>query len=282
MALDLAILALGRDCAATLPQALDAVVRLADQGVRTHLFVGENGSRDGTRALLDEADPLLVTVVDTAEIQGEPERLRRIARGRNMVAAAARAASRPRAVLVVDLDEPFLASVPSSTIAELVDRVGADPDHFAVAATSHPYYDLLAFEDDRRSYVGLERRIRAVRRNPWAYWKLFRDQIYPAQQSLTVRGPIEAVSAFNGFCLYDAAPYLATSYTQPDDEPVACEHVVLNRELVAATGKRILIDPSIVVPAPVEHTPKSMAAFFWGRGLKATKAVTRHLTGRRN
>ncbi len=180
--LDVAVLALARDCAATLPGALEAVAELSHLGVRIHLYVGENGSRDDTRELLRRADPSLVTTVDTSEIATEPDRLKRIARARTLVAAVARdeSESRVSTVLVVDLDEPFLESVPSAEIAALVERVLDDPDHFALGATSHPYYDLLAFEDARHSFVGLESRLRARRRNPWRYWTIFRDEIYPS------------------------------------------------------------------------------------------------------
>lgn len=257
---DIVFLALARDCARTVPSALRALERFEASGLSVHALIGENGSKDSTRELLDHR---LVSVVDTSAMSAVSDRLERMALGRQIMADHA-ADFATDVVAVVDLDEPFLEWVEPGALVDKIRRL-KDGRVFALAASSRPaYYDLLAFEDESRSFTGLEQQISRRQRNPVEYYKFFRDVIYPAQGELTTDDDIACRSAFNGLCLYLAEDYALGSYLADDGDWV-CEHVIFNRKVAARTGRRMVVDGSIQLPTPLEHGRRSLPGFVLQR-----------------
>lgn len=269
---DIVFLALARDCAATIPGMLRGLGALQDSGLRVRLLVGENGSRDKTRGLLVEASASsgLVHVLDTSFMAADGSRLERMARGRQFLADQFQELGwAARAICVADMDEPFLEDLSPDLFASRFARLEADQGIFAVSASSRPsYYDLLAFEDDTRSFVGLDSRIASLQSNPVRYYSLFRDVIYPEQHRLTSDDDIECTSAFNGLCLYRADAYALGSYLPPEGHSWICEHITFNRSLVAATGHRMVVDGAFVLPMPPEHGRRTLPGFVWQRARK--------------
>jgi hypothetical protein len=236
-------------------------------------IVGENGSRDGTRALLEAAIPSgLVRVVDTSFMAHGLPRLQRMALGREFLAQHVPASA--RAVGVIDLDEPYLAHLDPDQLSRCINRLERDSSLFAVSATSRPtYYDLLAFADDGRSFSGLDEQIERLTRNPAAYYRLFRDVIYPAQEHLTSDADIPCTSAFNGLSLYLADTYRRGSYLPRNGQPWECEHVTFHRSLASASGRHMVIDGNLILPMPPEHGRRSLGGFMWQRVNKLPKKV---------
>jgi hypothetical protein len=278
-AYDIVFLGLARDCASTLPGSFRALERLGNAGLGVHLFVGENGSKDNTRSLLERAvHNGQVTVVDTSFMSSAQNRLHRMAVGRERLASEIKSLGHTVNVVgVVDLDEPFLAQLDPDLVATQLERLD-DPELFGVSATSRPsYYDLLAFEDEKRSYTYLDRRIKELRRHPVQYYRLFRDVLYTDQERLTSSEDILCTSAFNGLALYKAATFVRGSYLPPYGGPWICEHVTFNRSLAAATGKHMLVNGALVMPAPPEHRRRSLPGFVLQRAAKLAGRVTAHL-----
>lgn len=278
-ALDVVFLALARDCAETLPGLISFLQSLRQTGMRCCAVIGENGSQDGTRRLLEAAaETGLVRVADTAFMSSVPTRVERMALGRNFLADQVRALPGAAAVCVVDVDEPFSTHLDPRLFRSALDRVQSD-GVFAVAATSRPtYYDVLAFEDDTRSYAFLEERIQELQRTPLRfcrYYRLFRDVMYPAQEELTSKEDIFCVSAFNGLCLYTRETYLLGSYLPPDAQTWICEHVTFHRSLARATGRSMVIDPRLVLPMPAEHGRRTFFGFVVQRLRKAAVSLRR-------
>jgi hypothetical protein len=262
---DFAFLALARDCAGTIPRFLELLETLRHSGSRITAFVGENGSRDGTRALLQRAEARgEITVVPTDFMAGEPDRLRRMALGRERLKSELECSGiSPRFVCVLDIDN-VIAAPPAVTAllgaAEKLDRPGI----FGVSATSRPhYYDLLAFEDGQRSFVTLLDDLATSRTGIVRYYRFFCSRIYPDQRALTSDHEIRCASTFNGLCLYRADSYRLGSYLQAG--PALCEHLVFNRRLAALTGETMLIDPDLVLRTPVDHAAQSFLPFAWRR-----------------
>lgn len=281
---DVVFLALARDCADTIPAALRALDDLRDAGLRVHAIVGENGSRDTTRALLQEASARgSLAVVDTSFIAKEPSRLHRMALGRQAVADAFRELpGSARAVGVVDLDEPFLTSLDATQLRSRLDRLETESDLFALAATTRPsYYDLLAYEDEANSFGDLDQKIGQLERHPVQYYRLFRDVIYPEQRRLTSDADIRCLSAFNGLCLYPAAAYAMGTYLPAEANGWPCEHITFNRSVASATGRQMLIDGRLVLPMPAQHGHRALPGFVWQRVRKIpAKIITRVNRGR--
>ncbi|PZU95192.1 MAG: hypothetical protein DI527_01365 [Chelatococcus sp.] len=258
-------LGLGRDCADTLPGFLSLLDQLNAEGLAAFAIIGENGSRDGSRALLQAAEQAgKVKLVPTEFMSREPDRLRRMALGRERLKQAlGMSGLQPRVVCVVDLDNvlarpPTVASLAGA--AAKLDRPGV----FGVSATSRPhYYDLLAFHDETRGFDTLLAELAQARGNILAYHRFFRARIYPHQQALTADHEIACTSTFNGLCLYTAERYRMGSYLE--DGPSRCEHVAFNLGLADRTGARMLIDPDLVLATPDDHRQERFAPFAWRR-----------------
>lgn len=262
---DFAFLSLARNCAATIPHFLDLLEALRSKGLSVAAFVGENGSRDGTRGLLQQAEARgQLILVPTPFMAEEPDRLRRMALGRERMKDEL-VSSRFDARIVCILDIDNVLSRPPSIPALLDAAAKLDrPGIFGVSATSRPhYYDLLAYQDEQRSFETLLEDLAANRRDIFSYYRFFRSRIYPQQQALTVDREIECVSAFNGLCLYRAELYRLGSYLRPGSS--ICEHLVFNRRLREMTGGKMMVDPGLVLPTPVDHSEQSFLPFAWRR-----------------
>lgn len=199
-----------------------------------------------------------------------------MARGRELLAWEARAIS-AGVIGVIDLDEPFLEALESGVLKQAVLRVREDDRLLALSATSAPtYYDLLAFESDDTSFRGLESKLRSSRGRPLAYYRLFRDLIYPEQRRLTSPGDIRCRSAFNGLALYQSEVYRQGSYLPSGDGPWICEHVTFHRSLAAATGRgEMVIDGRLVLPMPKEHGRRGLPGFAWQRVSNLARSLAR-------
>lgn len=278
---DVVFLALARDCASTIPGVVLGLEELRKSGLRTCLLVGENGSRDNSRELLENAvdSDGLVHLVDTTFMTEARGRLERMAIGRQFLAdQVKKLPGSVRTICVLDMDEPFLESLDIALFRASLSRLDSDDAIFALAATSRPsYYDLLAFEDETRSFTELDKRIERLQRNPVAYYRLFRDFIYPEQQRLTTASDIVCLSAFNGMCLYKADMYLQGSYLPSASGPWVCEHVTFNRSIAAASGRLMLIHGTLVLPQPSEHGRRTLPAFVWQRVTKLPRFLSARL-----
>lgn len=262
---DFAFLALAKDCAATIPRFLELLQTLRRSGAGVAAFVGENGSRDATHALLQQAEAQgELILVPTAFMAEEPERLRRMALGRERLKNKLEASGlEPRFICVLDIDNVIAAppTVPALLAAAAkLDRPGV----FGVSASSRPhYYDLLAYEDEQRSFATLLDELAGSRSDIVRYYRFFRSRIYPHQRALTSEREIACASTFNGLCLYRADLYRIGSYLWAG--PAICEHLVFNRRLAALTGGTMLIDPGLVLRTPPDHAQQSFLPFAWRR-----------------
>jgi hypothetical protein len=264
---DIVFLALAKDCAATIPRFSTLLADLARAGLRCSAIIGENGSRDASRAILAEAAAAgQIHLIDTSFMGGVPRRLERIARGRQALHDCAKEKfGTVRTVAVVDMDEPMLDPPSVPDMVSCIAYLHATDDLFAVSATSHPaYYDLLAFDDGLKNFTRLEQQIKTLEKNPIAYYTLFKGYIYPEQQKLTSDKEIRCISAFNGLCLYKYDDFLCGSYIDNSSFEL-CEHVTFHRSIAKMTGKGMVIHPKLVVAMPAEHTRKGFVQFWMQR-----------------
>lgn len=277
---DVLFVGLARDCAATLPAFLAFAERARAAGLAVSSLIGEDGSRDATHEILTSAAARGgLTVMDTSAMAKLSDRLDRMALGRELLLQRVKAvANSVRAVCVIDLDEPFFEGLEVDTFRLSLNRLHERKDIFAAAATSRPtYYDLLAYEDDRRSFAELEFELARRRSRPLAYYAYFRDVVYPAQASLTEGADIMCVSAFNGLAIYDCDAYVSGSYRRKLVDPPICEHITLNRSIAARSGLRMMIDGGLILPAPKEHVKRGPVGFFAQRMFSLTAAGARRV-----
>ena len=257
-------LGMARNCAETLGDSIGAINRFHKLGVSAELWVGENGSTDETRRIIDNSLARGVRRIGLEHIAEETNRLRRMAIGRETLLNAARMkASAPDYIAVVDLDAPFLAQLDPEAIIGAIAVLETSPELFAVSASSTPaYYDLLAFVNGEQSFFHLSGQFQKAKWNPIKYWTLFYRHIYPAQEALTRDDDFLCDSAFNGLVIYRANDFLRGSYMGPDDGDLICEHVYLNQSI--AQGRKVMVSSRLKLQAPKEHVRLTLTNFFLG------------------
>jgi hypothetical protein len=266
---------LAKDCARTLPNLFLTMDNLRQHGVLCGAGIGENGSKDVTRAMIIECGRPGVELIDTSEVADLSCRLERIARAREIVRLEiCEAFSSTSYVCVLDTDDVLGEPVPFASIKVAMDMLDAMPSIYAVSATSLPwYYDLLAYKSGEYDFSRLESEIQSRRRNLLEYYEFHRSFIYPAQRAITHHGTHMVRSAFNGLCIYRFSDYSRGSYTRENNFS-SCEHVVFN-ESVSENGRRnMLIMNDLRVTMPLGHGPSGLIYFFW---LRICRTVKRRL-----
>jgi hypothetical protein len=260
-------LCMARDCARTLPVFFTYLKQLDGNRFACSAIIGENGSSDATRSLIEQAAGPRIALLDTAFMANAASRLGRMAVGRQALADAALARGfREEFVCVADLDNVMAAPPPPGAVRAASASLRSNPYLFAVGATSRPvYYDLLSLRAEGFEFLeNLSCEIEAAKRRPWSYYRFHQNRIYRIQQRMTGCGPVLCASSFNGFCLYRARDYRLGSYRAPDEAKV-CEHVSFNCSIARGSGKRMMISPHLAVQAPMDHTPVGFLRFWADR-----------------
>jgi hypothetical protein len=257
-------LGLARNCENTLSAFFSYLERLEDHGFSCAAIIGENGSRDRTRTLIERARR--VDLLDTGFMGGEANRLVRMARGRQaLLEIAKKRGTAESHICVVDLDDAVLEPPEPRAVMAAIQRLAVNKKLFAVGATSQPvYYDLLSLRASGHDYSNLYADILTAKRRPLSYFQFHQSHIYKNQRLVQQLDPIPCASSFNGFCLYNGADYHLGTYRAKNEDHV-CEHVSFNLSIARATGKQMLIDPGMVIRAPAEHIPVSFLRFWSDR-----------------
>lgn len=262
----LAICGLARDCEVQIVKLEDFIHSLQREGLSVECFIGENGSKDQTRALLRALeDKGLIHLYDTSFMTEIPHRLERLARGRDYVKAELCKNGPFDFVCVIDMDNVLDGGVNIPEFIVAMNRLKADEKLFGVAAFSVPYYyDLLGLECVGVPYGAIDRGFARIKKRSLDYYPFFRDVIYPLQKWLTINPPEHCISAFNGLCIYEFEQFAYSSYI-PDGYPFVCDHVMLNRKIHQKYGTYVRIEPMLALAMPPEHGPQNIATFFFSR-----------------
>jgi hypothetical protein len=259
-------LCLARDCEQTIPIFFAYLELLEKYGFHCTGIVGENGSRDRTRMLIEQAVGPRIELLDTTFMAAGASRLERMAIGRQALLERARARLEPgEYVCVADLDNVMIAPPDPTGVRTAIERLRTGKALFAVGATSDPvYYDLLSVRADGHDYSKMNAEITDAKRNPLTYFRFHQRRIYRNQRLLTQPEPILCTSSFNGFCLYNGKDYRLGTYRARDEADV-CEHVTLNLSIASRTGKAMLIAPELIIQAPADHAPVGFLRFWRDR-----------------
>jgi hypothetical protein len=267
MTISILFLCLARNCAGTISVFYEYLNRLEKHGFCCAAIIGENGSSDGTRSLIEQAARPKITLLDTSFMVEGKSRLIRMAMGRQALLeeAVTRGIGKDY-ICVVDLDNAIAIPPDPAAFRAAVERLKDDTALFAIGATSFPvYYDLLSLRVEGYEFLSnLNREITEAKKRPLSYFRFHKERIYSNQRLMTSTAPILCASSFNGFCLYNSADYLLGSYRAHDEENV-CEHVSHNLSIGRITGKKILISPELVIQAPADHIPVGFFRFWFDR-----------------
>jgi len=264
--INILFLCLARDCENTLPAFFSYLDDLRSSGLRCSAIIGENGSRDKTRTLIDQATDPEIDLVDTAVMETVKSRLVRMAIGRQaLLEASNNKGNDPDYICVVDVDNIMLKPPEPEAVMKGIERLMTDRSLLAIGATSVPvYYDLLSLRTEGHDYSDLNAEITAAKKRLLGYFQFHQRRIYTNQRLMTRPDPILCTSSFNGFCLYNACDYWLGTY-RAHNEANICEHVTLNMSIARATGKRMLIAPELFVWTPADHAPVGFFCFWIDR-----------------
>lgn len=266
----LLFLCLARDCAETIPKFFAWLDELEPHGFQCRAIIGENGSQDRTRELIQAAGGSRIELLGTEFMSQEPRRLMRMAIGREALLQQSRKHQQHYDfVCVADLDNVMLAPPRPVALRDAAVRLEKDSTLFAIGATSRPvYYDLLALRAEGHDYASLNAEIASAQRKPWSYFRFHQRRIYSNQIAMTRPDPVPCLSSFNGFCMYNAKYYWLGTYLADNASEVA-EHVSLNLSINRATGRTMLVSPDLYVATPQEHGPTDLLRFYARRMRKA-------------
>lgn len=255
------ILGLCKNCSSTLPSFLAMINGFsADPDFEVHSFFGENGSVDDTRVILERAASVdsHINIIDTSSMAEIPDRLSRMAAGREILRKSLPPAQAGDVVLVIDVDvelvRPITASLLRSAMLEL-----DEPYTIGVCSHSVPFhYDILALRREvdeinpslenykLKSTLGVK--CSRVSKIFYSYYYLVK--IYFMQRMTGVGIGKSFASAFNGMCMYHRSIYEDVSYISPK---IDCEHVNLNLAMRHKTGGSVRVSAYLGVIAPSEH-----------------------------
>ncbi|MGH9342587.1 MAG: glycosyltransferase family 2 protein [Terriglobia bacterium] len=261
---------LARNCAASLPGFFSFLQKLDNDGFCCSAIVGENGSSDATRALIQQAAEAGIALLDTGCMAGAGSRMARMATGRQALLDAAETSGFDcEFVCVADLDNVMAVPPPPAAVREAIQTLRTDGTLFAVGATSRPvYYDLLSLRAEGFEFLPGLAEIVEAKKKPFRYYRFHCDRIYRNQEQVTASVPLVCASSFNGLCLYNAHDFRLGSYRAPNEAEV-CEHVSFNLSLVRATGKKMLISSDLALQTPGDHARVGFFRFWSDRLLRA-------------
>lgn len=263
-------LCLARNCANTIPGFFEYLDRLQAHGFDCAAIIGENGSFDQTRSLIEGDAGGRIALLDTSLMKMGGSRLSRMAIGRQALLEAAKARGfREDYVCIADLDNVMTVPPDPAAMQTAIESLRADVTIFAVGATSVPvYYDLLSLRLEGFEFLSnLNREITEAKQKPFSYFRFHRERIYRNQRLITKSVPLLCESSFNGFCCYKASDYRLGSY-RAADEADACEHVNFNLSIGRVTGKKMLISSDLAVQTPADHGPVGFCRFWYDRAMK--------------
>jgi hypothetical protein len=260
-------LGLARNCAPTLPAFFAFLQELQRAGFSCSATIGEDGSSDSTRNLIEEAAGLGVSRIDTSFMKSESSRLRRMAIGRQFLLDQVHARGIcAQFICVADLDDAIAAPPSIQMVRAAIQILDNDHSLFAVGATSEPvYYDLYSLRATGFEFLSdLPERFDHARKQPFTYHRFLQRDVYPVEHAVTGLIPLRCESSFNGICFYRAADFVLGSY-RSSLEATECEHVTFNQSIVKASGKQMLISSHLILRAPPKHIPVGFVDFWTSR-----------------
>ena len=236
-------------------------LRKISQKYKTKLIIGENGSTDKTfsaiqKELVNQDRPLDLYFIDTTFIEKYTNRVVRLSKARQkLLDHIIQNNFKAKYICVIDLDNVLDQSSIEENLKKMISLLEKNKNqYFAVSAKSFPYYyDILNFENEENLNHNI---LELMESKTVTSFNLRKKKIYNLQKKLTKLGNIEAISSFNGMCLYFFNDYIKSSYYSLDSAgKIIPEHLNLNRIIEKNTGKKILVSKDIILKMPAEHKP---------------------------
>ena len=252
---NLAVCLLARDCASKLEATFRQLDKLSGRFAAVRIFIVENNSTDGTRALIEayarRAPHVTADCFDDAALDALP-RIERLALLRNRALALVEACVdlAPDYLLMADAD----VGLSLGRLAHVLEK--APPDWVSLSANGRYYlragalrlpvlyYDLFAYVPAESGTVMLSES------------EMLRSR-FPLQKELRRRCFVPCRAAFGGMSVYryeavEGSTYTAEKNTRTEDFDYLCEHIPFTLRL-SPWGKSYICRDMRVLYAPVSR-----------------------------
>jgi hypothetical protein len=219
------------------------------------IFIGENGSNDFTFDKIQKKISVnkIYNFIDTTFIEKYQDRIKRLANARqSLIEKIIQLNIKSDYICVVDLDDVINDQFNLNLINSLCEILKKNQDkYFGISLNSKPYYyDILNFESEEFPNTNIKQLQNNKSINSYRNRKKF---IYDVQKKISKKKIFEAISAFNGLCIYKFDEFITSKYLE-DKKDQTPEHLYFNRRLNKHFNKKILVTDNYF-NMPKEHKP---------------------------
>ncbi len=272
---DIIFLSLAQNCSKHLIKFFSTLDEL-NKTKKVYSIIGENGSNDFTLDKILKYSYLNnnLEFIDTTFIEKSINRVERLGMARQKLKdLMIQKDFTSSYVCVVDLDDVLNANFNKEIILNSIENLENNKNkYFAISSKSKPYYyDILNFSTEEFKDVQIID-IQSQRNLGSYYYR--KKYIYNNQVKFTKKGNFDAISAFNGMCIYLFQDFIKGNYFYYNEKKVVPEHLRLNREIFNKTNKKILVSNDIILNTPIEHLPsKNIVDFLITKIIKYFKII---------
>jgi len=252
--LDIIFLGLAQNCEKYLDNFFKKIDEISYEK-KIKVFIGENGSNDCTLDKIQKKISVneIYNFIDTTFIEKYQDRIKRLAHARqSLIEKIIQLNIKSEYICVVDLDDVINDQFNLNLINSLCEILKKNQDkYFGISLNSKPYYyDILNFESEEFPNINIKQLQNNKIINSYRNRKKF---IYDVQKKISKKKIFEAISAFNGLCIYKFDEFITSKYLE-DKKDQTPEHLYFNRRLNKHLNKKILVTDNYF-NMPKEHKP---------------------------
>lgn len=261
---DIVFLGLAKNVEKTILGFLKSCENLSLSGLKICLIIGENGSDDKTRNILQnfKTSNFNLIFLKTDFLNIYKNRIIRLSNGREHLknyVIQNRIIS--KFVAVVDLDSVLSEGIVKIDFLDAIQTLKKRQNEiFAISVKSKPYYyDMLPLIiKDYYEYDVYKIQTTFSLIN---FYKLRKLYIYNFQKKITKMRDVLTISSHNGLTIYFYENYIMSSYIKSSKE-IKSEHINFNLSIHKKTNKYILMTNKLNLITPSEHMPLNLSEFL--------------------
>lgn len=261
---DLIFLGLAKNVEKTISAFFKSCENLSLSGFKICVIIGENGSKDKTRNILQDfkSSKFHFIYLKTDFLDIHKNRIIRLTNGREYLKnyiIENRITS--KFVSVVDLDSVLSKGIEKIPFLETIQILEKRQNElFAISAKSEPYYyDMLPliikdyFEYD---VYKIQTTFSLIN-----FYNLRKLYIYNFQKKITQMRDALTISSHNGLTIYFYNNYI-TGFYKKNSKQIKSEHINFNLSIHKTTSKYILMTNKLNLITPPEHMPLNLIEFL--------------------
>ena len=268
---DIIFLGLAKNVEKTISYFFESCEDLSTLNLSICVIVGENGSNDGTRQILEnyKTSKFNFIYLNTDFLDFHKNRILRLANGREFLKNyIVENKIFSKFVSIVDLDTVISKGIDKSEYLETI-RVleNRQNELFAISSKSLPYYyDMLPliikdyFEHD---VYKIQTTFSLIN-----FYKVRKLYIYNFQKKITQMRDALTVSSHNGLTTYFYKNYITGNYIDKSSNSIKSEHINFNLSIHEKSNKYILMTNKLNLNTPPEHMPLNLFEFIKRRFIK--------------